>query len=95
MLFLAVPCDGPGGSLWKPPFLLKSLCIVALVIGLTLAGYWIKCQLGIDIIPGTTWEKNVPFLRSFQRTERVTRTSADATSHMSAIFYDALDKVTK
>lgn len=156
------------------PLLLKSLCLAALVICLSLAGYWIKCQLAINIIPGITWEKYLPFLRAFQRSERVprtapgavftatfdellprynwggiwardagtvqydivpeglhgskalhihntslrdwtlnsrimlevkpgdefvisgyARTSADATSHMSVIFYDALDKVTK
>lgn len=38
-------------------------------------GDGIGCQLGIDIIPGATWEKNVPFLRSFQRIERVPRTA--------------------
>lgn len=59
----------------KNVVLTKALLITTFLIALFLSGYWLKCQLGINVFPVFSWEEHLPFLNSFQRTQRASRSA--------------------
>jgi len=46
---------------------------IILAIVLAVSFYWVKCQLGINIIPDFTWEEHFPVLDVFQKRETLVR----------------------